>query len=258
MDSRDWVESLQSYHVEDWDYITELKKVVDGGMEGHGFIDAVSGIVNRGCHNPLCATGDVVGNWYPSINFCEQPDAICASEEHKELKWIAGMFYWVESLQSYLIEGWDYITELKKVVDGGMEGNGFIDAVSGIVNRGCHNPPCATGDVDGKYERSTNFFKVLAELPDAICASEEHKELKWIAGMFYRVESLQSYHVEGWDYITELKKVVDGGMEGHGFIDAVSGTVNRGCHNPPCATGDVDGKYERSTNFFKVLAEFQL
>ena len=33
---------------------------------------------------------------YPSINFCEQPDAICASEEHKELKWIAGMFYWVE------------------------------------------------------------------------------------------------------------------------------------------------------------------
>jgi hypothetical protein len=25
---------------------------------------------------------------YPEINFCEQPDAICASEDHKELKWI--------------------------------------------------------------------------------------------------------------------------------------------------------------------------
>ena len=33
---------------------------------------------------------------YPDINFCEQPDAICASQEHKELKWIAGLFYWVE------------------------------------------------------------------------------------------------------------------------------------------------------------------
>jgi len=100
---------------------------------------------------------------YPDINFCEQPDAICASEEHKELKWIAGMFYWVESLQSYNVGGWNYIDELKKYVDNGMSGNSFIDAVSGIVNRGCHDPPCATGDVDGKADRATNFYKVLSE-----------------------------------------------------------------------------------------------
>ena len=100
---------------------------------------------------------------YPDIDFCEQPDAICASQEHRELKWIAGMFYWVESLQSYNVDGWDYISELKKFVDKGMSGNSFIDSVSGIVNRGCHKPPCATGDVDGKYERSSNFLKVLTE-----------------------------------------------------------------------------------------------
>ena len=100
---------------------------------------------------------------YPDINFCEQPDAICASEEHKELKWIAGMFYWVESLQGYNVGGWDYITELKKFVDNGMSGNYFVDGVSGIVNRGCHNPPCATGDVDGNADRSSNFYKVLTE-----------------------------------------------------------------------------------------------
>ena len=74
------------------------------------------------------------------------------------------MFYWVESLQSYNVGSWNYINELHKFVDGGMAGNSFIDAVSGIVNRGCHNPPCATGDVDGKSDRSTNFFKVLREL----------------------------------------------------------------------------------------------
>jgi hypothetical protein len=56
---------------------------------------------------------------YPNINFCEQPNSICDSEEHTELKWIAGMFYWVESLQSYSKEGWDYISELKKFVDNG-------------------------------------------------------------------------------------------------------------------------------------------
>lgn len=100
---------------------------------------------------------------YPDINFCEHPDAICSSEEHKELKWIAGMFYWVESLQSYNSGGWNYINELQKWVDGGMVGNSFIDSVSGIVNRGCHNPPCAAGAVDGQFERSTNFWKVLSE-----------------------------------------------------------------------------------------------
>jgi len=101
---------------------------------------------------------------YPDVDFCEHPDAICASEEYKELKWIAGYFYWMESLQSYSDDGWDYMTELHKFVDGGMTGNEYIDAVSAIVNRGCHDPPCATGDVDGLSDRRDNFYKVLRVL----------------------------------------------------------------------------------------------
>ena len=46
----------------------------------------------------------------------------------------------MESVQSYNEGGWDYTTELRKFVEGGMTGTGFIDGVSGIVNRGCHNP----------------------------------------------------------------------------------------------------------------------
>jgi hypothetical protein len=49
------------------------------------------------------------------------------------------MFYWVESVQSYNVGGWNYITELKKFVDNGMSGTSFIDSVSGIVNRKCAN-----------------------------------------------------------------------------------------------------------------------
>src|SRR5210317_555510 len=98
---------------------------------------------------------------YPSIDFCKDPEQICSSSAFKELKWVAGMFYWMESVQSYNEGGWKYMDELAKFVEGGMQGTAFIDAVSGIVNRGCHNPPCGTGALDGGHERSQNFKKVL-------------------------------------------------------------------------------------------------
>jgi Chitin binding Peritrophin-A domain len=101
---------------------------------------------------------------YPTLDFCKTPDAICSSEELPELKWIAGMFYWIDSVQAYEADGWNYITELHNFVDGGLQDDAFIHAVSGIVNRGCHNPPCASGDIDGGPERVQNFQKVLAAL----------------------------------------------------------------------------------------------
>ena len=51
------------------------------------------------------------------------------------MKWIAGFFYWVDQVQPYENEGWNYLNELQKFVDGGMQGDAFINAVSGIVNR---------------------------------------------------------------------------------------------------------------------------
>lgn len=81
---------------------------------------------------------------YPDIDFCKDPEIICTSEENKELKWIAGFFYWVDQVQPYESDGWNYLTELKKFVHNGMVGEEFINAVSGIVNRGCHNPVSAT------------------------------------------------------------------------------------------------------------------
>jgi len=133
---------------------------------GRGVIQS-TGVCNYGKLNYYLgqrASDEGRDSRYPDINFCETPNAICDSEEHRELKWIAGMFYWVESLQSYDVDGWNYITELHKFVDSGFRGTSFIDSVSGIVNRGCHSPPCETGDVDGKTERSGNFAKVLKTL----------------------------------------------------------------------------------------------
>jgi hypothetical protein len=71
----------------------------------------------------------------------------------------------MKSVQPY-DDGWNYISNLKAFVSGGMQDTSFIDAVSGIVNRGCHNPPCpnGSGQLDGGYERSENFSKVLEVL----------------------------------------------------------------------------------------------
>eukprot|EP00569_Conticribra_weissflogii_P000939 CAMPEP_0171353700 /NCGR_PEP_ID=MMETSP0878-20121228/44328_1 /TAXON_ID=67004 /ORGANISM="Thalassiosira weissflogii, Strain CCMP1336" /LENGTH=590 /DNA_ID=CAMNT_0011859655 /DNA_START=272 /DNA_END=2042 /DNA_ORIENTATION=- len=130
---------------------------------GRGVIQT-SGVCNFGKLNYYLgarAAADGRDSRYPTIDFCKDPEVICSSAEYKELKWIAGLFYWMESVQTYNVDGWDYLTELRSFVEGGMTGTSFIDAVSGIVNRGCHNPPCGTGELDGRMERSDNFNKVL-------------------------------------------------------------------------------------------------
>ncbi|MBX3251807.1 MAG: hypothetical protein KF901_31805 [Myxococcales bacterium] len=101
------------------------------------------------------------GALYPDLDFCADPESICASTAHPELKWIAGLFYWMSSVETYDREGWRYLDALRAFVDGGLRDDGFIDAVSGIVNRGCHNPPCATGPVDGLEDRRETFDLVL-------------------------------------------------------------------------------------------------
>ncbi len=98
---------------------------------------------------------------YGDIDFCADPEVICRSTAHPELKWVAGLFYWMSSVQTYDERGWAYLDQLRAYVDGGMTGTAFIDAVSGIVNRGCHDAPCATGPVDGLSDRRANFDRVL-------------------------------------------------------------------------------------------------
>jgi hypothetical protein len=117
---------------------------------------------------------------------------VCVLTHYAHL-FAAGFFYWMNEVQEYDKGGWNYINELRSFVDGGMVDEGFINAVSGIVNRGCHNPvrshicfpdhfsrlntcnaddlcplsqfqPCGTGDLDGGPERAENFMKVVDEM----------------------------------------------------------------------------------------------
>ncbi|NTS75621.1 chitodextrinase [Catenovulum sp. SM1970] len=134
---------------------------------GRSHVDpATVGTVQEGI-NVAAAPADPL---YANLDFCSNPQLICTSEEHPELKWIAGLFYWVNDVQGYNVESgpyadWNYLTELKAYVDGGLQGTKFIDDISGIVNRGCPDSTCPiSGEVDGVEDRQANFFLVLEKL----------------------------------------------------------------------------------------------
>jgi hypothetical protein len=107
---------------------------------------------------------------FANLDLCSNPEIICSSQENAEIKWIAGLFFWVNSVQAYEheggpYEGWDYYSELKAYVDGGLQGTAFVDAVSGIVNRGCPDDHCpVSGEVHAIEERRANFKLVLQKL----------------------------------------------------------------------------------------------
>ena len=81
---------------------------------------------------------------YKDVDFCKDPSAICRghyedNETNAEIRWLMGMLYWINKVQSYKQDGWNYLVNLHNFVDGGMVDTDFMDDVSRIVTRGCHD-----------------------------------------------------------------------------------------------------------------------
>jgi hypothetical protein len=98
---------------------------------------------------------------YPNIDFCEDPEVICGSAEHSELKWVAGMSEYVDRVQSYEKDGFSYFTELKRFFNEGMMDDSFIINVSKILEHGCHGDDASCHPADGQWEKTDNFKKIL-------------------------------------------------------------------------------------------------
>ncbi|KAL7532158.1 hypothetical protein ACHAXR_009762, partial [Thalassiosira sp. AJA248-18] len=111
---------------------------------------------------------------YPKIDFCDFPQGVCSSDETYggELQWMVGFFEWTDRIQTYDVDGWNYIEKLQEFTDGGYKDWSFVDAVSGIVNIGCHNPPCkgfggypnTAVDPHNKRDRNDTFQRFLNQL----------------------------------------------------------------------------------------------
>ena len=99
---------------------------------------------------------------FQTIDFCADPEATCASESSTEdMRWITGMFEWVERIQSYDDTEWNYLDQLKKFVDRGMNDDDFISSVSSIVTRGCPSSSCSNSRILMEEERKENFQKIM-------------------------------------------------------------------------------------------------
>ena len=86
---------------------------------------------------------------------------------------MVGFFEWVDRVQTYDVNGWNYIEKLHEFVDGGYTDFSFVDAVSGILNIGCHNPPCqGFGDravnPHNQRDRNDTFQRLLNRLSVAV------------------------------------------------------------------------------------------
>merc|ERR1740123_1502301 len=124
---------------------------------------------------------------FPEIDFCKNPELICAPSGPPQLKWVTGIYYWLNSVQSYNLvdpeRGWNYLDELKQWVDDGMNMSdwSFFDGSSGIVNRGCHDPPnCGTGEMHGREHRREHFTELLIAMK--VLTSDEDRALLCLPG----------------------------------------------------------------------------
>jgi hypothetical protein len=67
-----------------------------------------------------CKIGKVnhfLGQKYYKVDFCKTPEAICSGSfgndiKNAEVKWVMGMLYWIDEVQSYDKNGWSYIEKV--------------------------------------------------------------------------------------------------------------------------------------------------
>jgi len=101
---------------------------------------------------------------YPNIDFCQFPEALCASADDKNLRWNAGLFEYAERVQTYNVDGWNYDNELNKFIQQGMTTDDFITTVSRIVSRKCHRQGCSQLEVRMLDQRIRHFFMIINDI----------------------------------------------------------------------------------------------
>lgn len=100
---------------------------------------------------------------FPDVDFCLDPNQICAGLHSTKLRWIIGLYHWIENVQSYNADGYNYLEQLDKYVGDNLEDNSFILKTTRIHLFGCHLDSCG-GGIPDIYARVRNFEKVLLAL----------------------------------------------------------------------------------------------
>lgn len=126
-------------------------------------------VCNIGKFNYYLGKGAALGgrkSVYPTIDFCQYPEATCSSAFSEQLRWTMAEFEWAERIQRYNQGGFSYEQELYKFLDGGMVDDSFIASTSRILSLGCHKDDCSTLEVRMADERMSNFYLIINDVFD--------------------------------------------------------------------------------------------
>mmetsp|Transcript_29382 Transcript_29382/g.69883 ORF Transcript_29382/g.69883 Transcript_29382/m.69883 type:complete len:1241 (+) Transcript_29382:412-4134(+) len=80
---------------------------------------------------------------FPGLDFCSNPEAVCGSPYAHQTIWLSGLFEWIDRVQTYNRNGFDFMKTLHEYADvHGFIETDIVRGVGAIVKVGCHNPPC--------------------------------------------------------------------------------------------------------------------
>jgi hypothetical protein len=119
---------------------------------------------------------DKIPKYQNNFNLCKTPDLICNTTTWPELKWISGFVYWLgTSVQYYNDSVFDFSfnKSLSDAANSDISNNpekftAFVNATSGLVNRGCPELVCQGTAVDSPTQRVDYAYEVWQYLNAAM------------------------------------------------------------------------------------------
>ena len=94
---------------------------------------------------------------FPDVDFCRDPGQVCSGSHSILLRWISGLYHWMENVQRYNARGFEFKNALVRYVNEDLTGDQFFEQVTNIHLFGCHE--CAI--VEDMDDRLRNFEMIL-------------------------------------------------------------------------------------------------
>ena len=101
---------------------------------------------------------------FPNVDFCNDPGQICAGFDSIPLKWISGLYHWMENVQKYDRGGFNYKNELVRYVNGGLTNTEFFDGAANIHVLGCHTTDCSSSRSLTDMDARLHAFETVMSL----------------------------------------------------------------------------------------------
>ena len=104
--------------------------------------------------------------WFPDIDLCLEPGQICAGPASPALRWITGLYHWMENIQIYSEEDGNYKEQLFSYVNGNLNNEDFFNFATKLYVLNCVGESCGdrvVTDIDDRlraFETVLNIFNI--------------------------------------------------------------------------------------------------